>query len=275
MHRRRKHGPARRGAGDYMRALAKGIPILVLGAVIGGLAAYLVFGLLISPRYSSETTVYLSEQTGESEHVGAETAAGAVVIGVKEGEDAADAVLIPAKEGARVVKSREVAEDVISRLDLKVGDSHMAAERFLKMVTAEANADGHTLTIRVTDTNPARAADIANVLRETAAGYIGSIPGIGQMQLLSAAEPQEKSSDVNLVRHIVTGCACGFAAALVLVTILFLGDDRIRSGRDAERLLQIEVIARIPYAQSEIIMTKKRRHTGKTEKRRRKGESRR
>ena len=41
------------------------------------------------------------------------------------------------------------------------------------------------------------------------------------------------------------------AATLCSVTLIFLGDDVIRTSRDAERMLGAEVIAVIPYSKSE------------------------
>ncbi len=232
---------------DYLRAVGRGLPLVLLAAAIGALSAYLIFEKLIPPSFTAMTSILIS-----TEAEGDDAAAGQVVIGVSE-EAAAREALMPEfiKESADVIRSREASEAVIGRLQLKVDGTPMKASSLQRLISTEADESAGIITIRVKDTDAQRAADIANVLRETAAGMIeSSASGFHVTQLEQAEAPLDPAEDNQMLRLLI-GALIGAAAALLILTLIFLGDDVIRTSRDAERMLGAEVIAVIPYSKSE------------------------
>ena len=157
------------------------------------------------------------------------------------------------KDYAELVKSRSVMEQVISQLrlneqyeDMEKIDSTGLAE----MVTVNNATDTRIISITVRDTNPARAQDIANAIREAAAVHITSVMDIEAVNVVDYAEMPMEPVSPNVPKNVVLGALIGLILAAAIVVVIHLLDDTIKSPDDIEKYLGISLLGTIPLDES-------------------------
>jgi capsular polysaccharide biosynthesis protein len=123
------------------------------------------------------------------------------------------------------------------------------------------NPDGNIIQIVVTDTDPARAAEIANALAD---GFVRRNDAENQ-QLLQQPRPADQGTPghVNMLKldtptapttpsgprvkvNTLAGLVLGAVAGLVLAFILVYLDDTLKQNRDLDRYLELPVLANVP-----------------------------
>lgn len=108
------------------------------------------------------------------------------------------------------------------------------------------NVDGSLVTlVSVIDTNPQRAADIANALVGIYQGAASQMLGISNVRVLTEAEPipfpiNEKSNSI-LVVALLIGIFLGICLTFLLESL----DDSIKTERDIEKLLGLSTLGQV------------------------------
>ena len=153
------------------------------------------------------------------------------------------------KDYAELVKSRSVTEKVISQLklntiytDMRELDSNQLAD----MISVDNTTDTRIIRITVTDTNPARAQDIANAIREAASLHIEAVMDI------EAVNP-------NILLNTLIGAVAGALIAAFMIILFHLSDDRIKGPDDVEKYLGVSILGTIPLDNSMRKIDKKRK----------------
>ena len=129
-------------------------------------------------------------------------------------------------------------QPVINATIVDVGPPSTTDE-FLQRVHVQTDTVSRIISITVTDTNPHRAADTANVLFEHLAGLLPSgAEAVGQLTIVDTARPAQRSASPDPVTLAALSGISGLGAAALSLFFLEYLDPRIRSRHDLESLVK-------------------------------------
>jgi capsular exopolysaccharide synthesis family protein len=178
-----------------------------------------------------------------------------VFISVSTGGNTSDLVQGSAFTQSRVKSYTDLATrprvllPVINQLRLATSPDELA-----QSITAENPLDTVLINISVTDTNPARAADVANAVAESLGAQVTllekpvgrqeSSVNVSSTQAATApTSPASPNTKIDLALGLLLGLGLGIALALVQEAL----DTKVRTEADVQKITDASVIARIPY----------------------------
>ncbi|MCU6710309.1 Wzz/FepE/Etk N-terminal domain-containing protein [Paenibacillus sp. J5C_2022] len=139
-----------------------------------------------------------------------------------------------------MVREPIVLSQVIDMLELDQSVGQMRSQ------IRVANVDNSLVTvITATNTDPNRAADIANTTVEVFRKVAADTLGVSNIRLLTPAEPVPVSITVKTNTIVYLAFAAGLILSLTLVFLLESLDDTIRSEREIERLLELNMLGHV------------------------------
>ncbi len=219
---------------DYIRILRKSW-ILLVALTLAAVAAASVFSIVQTPTFSAMSKVFVSTQSsGTTSDLVQGNSFTVARVKTYSGLATTPLVLLP----------------VINGLNLD-----MSAADLAKSISVSAPLDTSIIDITVTDTDPARAADIANAVSQS---LTASVQDIEQPNDPSAAVPvkltrvQVATVPVNPVSpnvplNLALGALVGLALGVGLAVLRETLDTRIRSQRDVEQITDTPVIGGIVF----------------------------
>ncbi|MBT2709464.1 hypothetical protein J7I91_16100 [Pseudomonas sp. ISL-84] len=172
--------------------------------------------------------------------------------------DTSTNIIINAESGYRntlqvIIKDTTVLEEVIKELGLEKSPEALAAS-----INVASIDDTQVVKISVIDTDPKRAADIANA---TAGVFIKEIPQImdfDDVRILSSAKVDPiPINESNQSKIILVAFIFGIIAGIGLIFLIDSLDDSIKSERDIEMLLELQVLGSISKMNKKNINKKK------------------
>ncbi len=218
---------------DYITVLRKGwVFILVLALV--GVAAAAGYSVLKKPVYSASAQVFVSTETSGS------------AADLAQGNTFTQQRVLTY---SNLVSTPIVLLPVIARLDL-----HMTTDQLAQLVSADAPTSTTLIAINVKDTDPVRAADIANATSQSLTNVVENIEatdadGSSTVKLTRVKQADVPSSPVspnvpvNVVLGLLIGLALGVGIALLRETL----DNRVRTEQDVEKISDKPVVGGIAY----------------------------
>ena len=144
---------------ELFHELWKHAGVIVLSAAVLALVGFLCTHLMMTPQYVSTTKMYV---------LAADASQGLTNNDLQVGTQLTN-------DYKELIQSRPVTETVIADLKLMVGDRMMKHEELLGKLSVSNSTDTRVIAISVTDSDPYRASDIANAIRETAAKHIQDV----------------------------------------------------------------------------------------------------
>lgn len=227
-------------------ALLGKIHILILAFILGALVLYLISIALLPKKYQSSTSIYVLNRQDNSVVTYSDLQSGTQLT----------------KDYAELVKSRSVTEKVISQLKLNTIYTDMReldSSQLADMISVDNTTDTRIIRITVTDTNPARAQDIANAIREAASLHIEAVMDIEAVNVVDYAEMPMKAVSPNILLNILIGAMAGALIAAFMIILFHLSDDRIKGPDDVEKYLGVSILGTIPLDNSMSKIDKKRK----------------
>ncbi|MBE7189342.1 polysaccharide biosynthesis tyrosine autokinase [Jatrophihabitans endophyticus] len=203
---------------DYLRVLRKGWP-LILAFVVLGLAAGIGLTLSTTKVYEASSQVYIAASSSSSD-------------AAAQGQTFAEGL---AQNAPSFVSSPSVLKPVISTLGLKMSLQTLKGE-----VSADAPLNKTLVNLHVSDTDPQRAARIANVLTQEFNRVVASKSTLAQgrqFTKLSVTQPATVPSapiKPNKVLNIGLGFVVGLLVGVGLVVLRDVLDSTIKSPADFE-----------------------------------------
>ena len=122
----------------------------------------------------------------------------------------------------------------------------MSPETLADKISVSSPENTRIMQISVTDTNPLRAAEIANAVREESAIQIKEIMEVDSVKLVYAADVPTVPSSPNVARDTLLAAVIGVVLAVVVLSVIHLLDDTIRTEEDVENRLGLNVLGMIP-----------------------------
>ena len=201
--------------------------LIVLAAIIAGLAAFAYSSFVIKPQYTSTTRIYFVNRNQADKP------------GLTNQDLQAGAYLV--KDYREIILSQDVLEKVVADQKLT-----MDAKTLGKKVSVTVPADTRIVSISVRDGNPEEASRIANALREVAAQKIISVTRVSDVTTLEEARPATSPSSPNIRRNTMMATIAGVGFVTVIVLLVELLDDRVKRPEDIEEVMHLSLLGVIP-----------------------------
>lgn len=140
-----------------------------------------------------------------------------------------------------IIKTRGISDMVINNLGLD-----LSYEEFSKMVSVSSKNDTEIFEVKVIDTIPQRAADIANETSNVFKDSIVKIMNVDNVQILDKAIVPEKPSSPKIMKNSAIGFALGFILSIFISVIKMLVDTTIKTSEDITKEFDLPVLGMIP-----------------------------
>ncbi len=210
---------------ELISVLISKIWLIILSGVILALAVLIGTKLFITPQYESVTQIYvLSKQNND----------------VLTSSDLQASALLT-QDYQKIIQSRTVAESVVAKLDLEI-----APEELIKKISVSVEDSSRVVSITVTDSDPYRACEMANCVRDMAAEHIINVMDYEAVNVVDEASIPKEPSSPHVMKNGFLGGILGCFLAVVLIIILHLTNDTIKTSEDVERYLGISTLGIIP-----------------------------
>lgn len=218
---------------DYLSILRRRwLSVLIVSLVTLALAAGVTY--LTTKQYTATTRLFFGVQGGES------------VTDLAQGSTFTEKQMT---SYAEVASSPLVLNRVIKTLQLPTTSTDLASH-----VTATAPTGTVILEIAVTDTDPTRAAQIANSIAQQLTSVAGDLvpdrPDGSQSvraTILAQAQTPTDQSSPQVARNLALGLALGLLLGVGVALLRHVLDTRIRSEQDVQVLTDSAILGVVPF----------------------------
>ncbi len=212
---------------ELLLYLKKKLGIVVVVFVLSAVIGFVYSHFFITPMYTASTRAYVLNRSNENTVVYSDLQLSSQLL----------------NDYKVLITGQNVTKEVISDLGLNMTPGQLSGK-----INVTAPNDTRVLQISVTDENPQRAADIANVVREVASQQIKEIMDVDAVNLIYEAEVPGNPSSPNVKRNTMLAALVGFAVSVGIFTCIFFMDDTIRTEEDVERYLGLSTLGVIPIS---------------------------
>jgi len=241
--RQRKNYEIEINIGEIIVLLFRKIKWIILLSSLGALLAVVGTKIFITPQYQSVTKMYvLAQQEGE-------------VLTTSDMQTSA----YLAKDYAELIKSRTVAENVISNLGLK-----MTPEMLLNKITVYTQSDTRIVTIVVMDENPNHACELADMVRVVSSEQIKNVMNSQAVNVVDKANIPKDPVSPNIMKNGIKGGIAGACLSILNILIWFFMNGTIQTADDVEKYLNLSTLGTIPMNSKD---KKSRKRANKTKRR--------
>lgn len=205
------------------------IHVILLAGILLALASFVGTKLLVTPKYTSDTKIYVLTKQDSN--------AGVTVNDLQTGT-------YLTKDYMELVKIRPVLEQVIAVLNLD-----MTSEELSGMITVENTADTRILTIRVESEDPKEAKAIADAVCESVSVQIPEIMNADSVNTVEEGNLPTSPSSPNLMKNMALGGLLGLLLAIGIIALIYILDDTVKTPEDVENFLGLNVLTSIPISE--------------------------
>lgn len=210
----------------YRTKLKYIIGAFVLGALIAGLFTQFA----IAPKFTATSTMYMvSSSTGSAIDLSELT------MGTSLSNDYVE-----------LIKTRPIIEEVTGELGLDYD-----YDTVLGMLDLSAVSDTRILKINVTSKDKKEAAAIANAIAIKAEKELPKLMDAPKPHIAEKAVVPTKKSSPSLMKNTLIGALVLLLLTLVILTVMYLMDDTIKSSEDLEKYFGIMPLTVIPEGKIE------------------------
>lgn len=197
--------------------------IILVGILVEGVA-FVYTQYFVDEQYVARTKVYILNKQDENQQY-------------LTSQDLALATYW-AKDYESLLTTDPVLEEVKKELNLE-----QSTETIASMISVEVEEDTRLMNISVTSTDPKLAKKIADTIREVANERLKEImDGLEPVRSVDTAKLPVVPSYPNVQKNTMIG----FGIALLVVIILYILDDTIKTPDDIEKHLGVSVLGSIP-----------------------------
>lgn len=207
---------------------------VILCCILGLIAGIVYTRFLVTPMYSSYSTVVLSKPTDTS--VISSTTTGE---GITQNDITLNSKLVATY--SEIMKSRAVASEVKEKLGLNVSE-----EALMSNISVTAKDDTEMLKIQVSNEDPVVAANVANSLSEVFSSKVKEIYNIENVTVIDTAIASSSPYNVSYAKNAAIFGMVGLVLSCGVLFVIFYFDTTIKSKSEVEDLLGLEVLAVIP-----------------------------
>lgn len=205
--------------------------IILISTVFLGITAFLVSSFLLQPVYSASGTLYI---TGD---------VSAVSGSAKQNTSLSDLMLSQelAKTYGQILSSNTFFKDVASQSD--TGYTYDQIQNLTSISNVEETG---ILRVSVTHPVPQMACDLANTILQLAPAEIERIVVGGNATIIDPAEMPKAPASPNIPKNSIVGAMAGLVLSVLVIFIVDLFDNSIKSAEDIEKNFELPVLGIIP-----------------------------
>lgn len=216
---------------DLSKKLVKHLPMIFIFAIVIGAMSFVLSKFVITPKYDSNATMIVSNSNQNNDQN--------PQANVEYGQIQANKALISTY--SEIVKSKGIADKVIKNLGLD-----MDYEEFSSKVSIEPVKDTQIISVKVVDTIPERAMDIANETANIFKGSIGDIMKVDNVQILDGATLPLEPSSPKIPKNTAIGFILGLVLGMAVALFRELADSSVKSAEEVTEYFDIPVIGIVP-----------------------------
>ena len=203
--------------GHILSILWEKILVIIATGIIVGLAGFLVSKFLITPKYESETKLYVLNRANDSA-----TTLSDVQLSTQL-----------TKDYQILVTSAPVMNQVIKELGLNMKASELAST-----ISVDTPSDTRVLQITVTSNDPKRAKDIADKVAQVSSKKICDIMKIEQVNVIEEGSMSEEPAVDTVQKWTLIGLALGIVLSCAVIIIRSMLDDTVKTTEDVEKYFE-------------------------------------
>ena len=213
---------------EILRVCLRKIWLILLSALVVGVAVYLYTVFFVTPQYIAGASFYVnnSQQSGDSQKISSADLATSQRLVLTY---------------VNIIKSDTVLEKVIAEAGLE-----MTPGQIRSIMTAESIDDTEMFRVRITHAKPWLAAKIVNAIADVAPAEISNILVGSTTKVVDRAKVPTSPSTPNRAQNAVIGALVGVVLAVAYVVIRTLMDVRIKSEEDLAQISEVPVLGLIP-----------------------------
>ena len=212
---------------DLFYYLKKRIWLAVAAFVLFAAAGAVFTACFMQDEYTARTRMYVLNRTSDS--------------GISSSDYNTSNYMI--KDYEVLIKGENVTRKVIEELNLDMSVATLASK-----ISVSAINNTRVLQIVVVDSQPQRAADIANCVREISGTQIKAIMDVDAVNLVYEAEAPRGKSGPNMGKNVALAAILGAVATIGVLIVVYMLDDTIKTEEDVERYLGLSVLGVIPVS---------------------------
>ena len=144
-----------------------------------------------------------------------------------------------------LMKSRPIVEEVIENLSLE-----MKYDDMLEIINVTNPADTRFLNISVQGNDPGETTAIANEFSQVAIKHIPEIMKTDEPSVVEVATLPDEPIKPEKAKNIAIAFLLGAFLAAMVVIVLDVLNDRLKTQEDIERYLELNTLAAVPYSSS-------------------------
>lgn len=214
---------------ELIQLLRKKWWIIAVSAVTCTIIAAFITMYLITPMYKANSTLYVYKHISSSDSND-----------VTYNDLLANSQLV--KDYRELVKSRQVADAVISKLGL----TDITTEEISKKLSVTNKDETRIIQITATDKDPKQAAKIANTVAEVFQEKAVSIMQVNNVQIIDEATVPKSPYKPNLILNLAIGFILGAVVSCGIIILVDYFDDTIKTPEDVQKYINVPVIGTIP-----------------------------
>ena len=214
--------------GHILSILWEKILIIIATGLIVGLAGFLISKFLITPKYESETKLYVLNRANDSA-----TTLSDVQLSTQL-----------TKDYQILVTSAPVMNQVIKELKLDMKASELAST-----ISVDTPSDTRVLQITVTSDDPQRAKVIADKVAEVSSEKICDIMKIEQVNVIEEGSLSEIPAFAVVQKWTIIGALAGIVLSAAVIVIKSMLDDTVKTTEDVEKYFDLSTLAVIPISE--------------------------
>ncbi len=205
--------------------------IIALFVVTAMLVTSYVTREMVEPVYEASSTLFVGTEKNS-------------VAGISFSDLQVDDQLVV--DYQELIKTRLVTEEVIESLNLP-----FSVENFVARLNVSGIKDSRFVHIVFQDTNPQRAANIANELTDSLVANAEQIVGVENVMVVDKAVVPVSPISPNLMMNVAISAVLGAMLGMFLIMLLHMLDNTFKREDDIERELGITVLGVIPKFEGE------------------------
>ena len=222
------------------------IILIVIAAVVGAVIASTYTKLMIVPKYTASSKLYMIS-SAEDSVVDLSTLSMGTTL---------------ATDYEELIRIREVGETVIDKLDLPY-----SYEQLQGMISVSNTSGTRVLTISIQSTDPEEAMEIANLMADAAQKILPERTNTLKPKIVEYAVVPKGKSSPNNTKNTMMGALVGALIVVGVLTLLFITDNTFHVAEDFEREFGMMPLAVVPEGNLSEISDKKEEEIKKREKR--------
>ena len=209
-----------------LNLLKKGWKLMIIFLLLGAAAAYAISTYFITPQYSSNLSLYVTNSNTMS--------------GASSSSDLNYSSRL-ARTYIIILQESTVREQVANKLHTKISAGQLSG-----MVTLEAVDDTEVIKISAVSSDPELSAEICNVYGSVAPEVLQRVVKAGSVEIIGKARASGSPISPNIQTNTMYGAIAGVAVAIVVVLLRVLIDNTVQSEEEFKRIVGIPVWASIP-----------------------------